>query len=136
VELPVVHVLPDLAEALALRSMAVLQAPPGAGKMTVAGIDQIGAFGRVHAVFVPDRAGLGEREARGHDTHLAHRCSRRAVTSFNPAHILQIVNGADCRRPARSFQGVASSRLISQESKPNALSLFTPINTVNLQPST
>ena len=35
VELPVSHVLAQLAEALALRGMAVLQAPPGAGKTTV-----------------------------------------------------------------------------------------------------
>ncbi|MDP3195124.1 ATP-dependent helicase HrpB [Tabrizicola sp.] len=38
-ELPVSHVLPDLAEALALRGMAVLQAPPGAGKTTLVPLD-------------------------------------------------------------------------------------------------
>ena len=39
VELPVSHVLPELAEALALRGMAVLQAPPGAGKTTLVPLD-------------------------------------------------------------------------------------------------
>ena len=39
VDLPVFHVLPKLAEALALRGMAVLQAPPGAGKTTLVPLD-------------------------------------------------------------------------------------------------
>lgn len=39
VELPVSHVLPELAEALASRGMAVLQAPPGAGKTTLVPLD-------------------------------------------------------------------------------------------------
>lgn len=39
VDLPVSHVLPELAEALALRGMAVLQAPPGAGKTTLVPLD-------------------------------------------------------------------------------------------------
>jgi ATP-dependent helicase HrpB len=38
-ELPVSHVLPELAEALASRGMAVLQAPPGAGKTTLVPLD-------------------------------------------------------------------------------------------------
>lgn len=37
--LPVSHALPVLAEALALRGMAVLQAPPGAGKTTLVPLD-------------------------------------------------------------------------------------------------
>ncbi|NHB75495.1 ATP-dependent helicase HrpB [Rhodobacter calidifons] len=37
--LPVSHVLPELAQALALRGMAVLQAPPGAGKTTLVPLD-------------------------------------------------------------------------------------------------
>ncbi|MFN3577536.1 MAG: ATP-dependent helicase HrpB, partial [Tabrizicola sp.] len=37
--LPVSDVLPDLAEALALRGVAVLQAPPGAGKTTLVPLD-------------------------------------------------------------------------------------------------
>jgi ATP-dependent helicase HrpB len=39
VELPVSHVLPELAAALAGRGMAVLQAPPGAGKTTLVPLD-------------------------------------------------------------------------------------------------
>ena len=39
VELPVSHVLPELAEALVSRGMAVLQAPPGAGKTTLVPLD-------------------------------------------------------------------------------------------------
>ncbi|MES2542569.1 MAG: ATP-dependent helicase HrpB, partial [Pseudomonadota bacterium] len=39
IELPVSHVLPELAEALALRGIAVLQAPPGAGKTTLVPLD-------------------------------------------------------------------------------------------------
>jgi ATP-dependent helicase HrpB len=39
VDLPVSHVLPELAEALASRGMAVLQAPPGAGKTTLVPLD-------------------------------------------------------------------------------------------------
>jgi ATP-dependent helicase HrpB len=39
VALPVSDVLPELAEALASRGMAVLQAPPGAGKTTVVPLD-------------------------------------------------------------------------------------------------
>lgn len=39
ITLPVSHVLPELAEALALRGMAVLQAPPGAGKTTLVPLD-------------------------------------------------------------------------------------------------
>ncbi|WP_103257972.1 ATP-dependent helicase HrpB [Tabrizicola aquatica] len=39
IELPVSHVLPELAEALALRGVAVLQAPPGAGKTTLVPLD-------------------------------------------------------------------------------------------------
>ena len=39
IELPVSHVLPDLAAALATRGMAVLQAPPGAGKTTLVPLD-------------------------------------------------------------------------------------------------
>lgn len=39
VDLPVSHVLPELAEALALRGVAVLQAPPGAGKTTLVPLD-------------------------------------------------------------------------------------------------
>ena len=39
VELPVSHALPELAEALVSRSMAVLQAPPGAGKTTLVPLD-------------------------------------------------------------------------------------------------
>lgn len=38
-DLPVSHVLPALAEALAARGMAVLQAPPGAGKTTLVPLD-------------------------------------------------------------------------------------------------
>ncbi|WP_128513495.1 ATP-dependent helicase HrpB [Tabrizicola thermarum] len=37
--LPVSHVLPELAQALALRGVAVLQAPPGAGKTTLVPLD-------------------------------------------------------------------------------------------------
>ena len=39
VELPVSHVLPELAEALTTRGVAVLQAPPGAGKTTLVPLD-------------------------------------------------------------------------------------------------
>lgn len=39
VDLPVSHVLPELAEALASRGVAVLQAPPGAGKTTLVPLD-------------------------------------------------------------------------------------------------
>jgi ATP-dependent helicase HrpB len=39
IELPVSSVLPDLADALASRGMAVLQAPPGAGKTTLVPLD-------------------------------------------------------------------------------------------------
>lgn len=39
VDLPVSHVLPQLAEALASRGVAVLQAPPGAGKTTLVPLD-------------------------------------------------------------------------------------------------
>ena len=39
IELPVSHVLPELAEALTLRGVAVLQAPPGAGKTTLVPLD-------------------------------------------------------------------------------------------------
>ena len=39
ITLPVSHVLPELAEALASRGMAVLQAPPGAGKTTLVPLD-------------------------------------------------------------------------------------------------
>jgi len=39
VDLPVTSVLPELAEALATRGMAVLQAPPGAGKTTLVPLD-------------------------------------------------------------------------------------------------
>ncbi len=39
IALPVSHVLPELAEALASRGMAVLQAPPGAGKTTLVPLD-------------------------------------------------------------------------------------------------
>jgi ATP-dependent helicase HrpB len=39
IELPVSHVLPELAEALVSRGMAVLQAPPGAGKTTLVPLD-------------------------------------------------------------------------------------------------
>ncbi len=39
VHLPVSHVLTELAEALTLRGMAVLQAPPGAGKTTLVPLD-------------------------------------------------------------------------------------------------
>jgi ATP-dependent helicase HrpB len=39
IELPVSHVLPELADALASRGMAVLQAPPGAGKTTLVPLD-------------------------------------------------------------------------------------------------
>ncbi|WP_135449223.1 ATP-dependent helicase HrpB [Tabrizicola caldifontis] len=38
-DLPVTSILPDLANALATRGMAVLQAPPGAGKTTVVPLD-------------------------------------------------------------------------------------------------
>ncbi|MFC3088221.1 ATP-dependent helicase HrpB [Tabrizicola soli] len=38
-DLPVTSILPDLADALASRGMAVLQAPPGAGKTTVVPLD-------------------------------------------------------------------------------------------------
>jgi ATP-dependent helicase HrpB len=38
-DLPVTVILPELAEALAARGMAVLQAPPGAGKTTVVPLD-------------------------------------------------------------------------------------------------
>lgn len=38
-ELPVTHVLPALRDALAARGMAVLQAPPGAGKTTLVPLD-------------------------------------------------------------------------------------------------
>ncbi|MCU0828329.1 MAG: ATP-dependent helicase HrpB [Tabrizicola sp.] len=39
IDLPVSHVLPELAEALASRGIAVLQAPPGAGKTTLVPLD-------------------------------------------------------------------------------------------------
>jgi ATP-dependent helicase HrpB len=39
IKLPVSHVLPDLAAALSARGMAVLQAPPGAGKTTLVPLD-------------------------------------------------------------------------------------------------
>ncbi len=39
IELPVSHVLPELAEALSAHGMAVLQAPPGAGKTTLVPLD-------------------------------------------------------------------------------------------------
>lgn len=39
VDLPVAHVLPELADALSSRGMAVLQAPPGAGKTTLVPLD-------------------------------------------------------------------------------------------------
>ena len=39
IELPVSHVLPELAEALSSRGVAVLQAPPGAGKTTLVPLD-------------------------------------------------------------------------------------------------
>ncbi len=39
IELPVSHVLPELAAALTTRGMAVLQAPPGAGKTTLVPLD-------------------------------------------------------------------------------------------------
>ena len=39
ITLPVSHVLPELAEALASRGLAVLQAPPGAGKTTLVPLD-------------------------------------------------------------------------------------------------
>ncbi len=39
IELPVSHVLPELADALASRGMAVLRAPPGAGKTTLVPLD-------------------------------------------------------------------------------------------------
>jgi ATP-dependent helicase HrpB len=39
IDLPVSHVLPELAAALASRGMAVLQAPPGAGKTTLVPLD-------------------------------------------------------------------------------------------------
>ncbi|GAB1362267.1 hypothetical protein MASR1M32_15030 [Rhodobacter sp.] len=42
-ELPVIHVLPDLRAALADRGLAVLQAPPGAGKTTVVPLDLMDA---------------------------------------------------------------------------------------------
>ena len=39
IDLPVRHILPDLAAALQARGLAVLQAPPGAGKTTVVPLD-------------------------------------------------------------------------------------------------
>ncbi len=42
-ELPVLHVLPALRQALASRGMAVLQAPPGAGKTTLVPLDLLAA---------------------------------------------------------------------------------------------
>ncbi len=50
IELPVSHVLVELAEALVSRGMAVLQAPPGAGKTTLVPLDLLargGVAGRI-----------------------------------------------------------------------------------------
>ena len=109
VDLPVFHVLPKLAEALALRGMAVLQAPPGAGKTTLVPLDLLArgiVAGAVAAFCVTSTVRMAS------DLGYTVLLPQDALLGFDlPAHDGGRIDAATVQRVTLSILGADFARL-------------------------